>query len=173
MIFCFTCSHVVHLSNAGSSTAVRVQQPIGSETDTTAPDAALGGSSVALTPLLPPTSLTTDLEAAAKESALKMKIRSLTSQVCKLKAKMRDLNRLKKTSKAGVNKESVMKQLKKLLPAKAYAFVGTQMRMVQRKAQGQSFLLGYATYQSKVLQATVRSVFYAICPHSAEASEVH
>eukprot|EP00064_Thunnus_orientalis_P010920 superscaffoldBa00001524_g10949 len=68
-------------------------------------------------------SLPTVLEAAAKERALKIKIRSVKSQVCKLKAKVRELNRLKKTSKAGVNKESVMKQLKKLLPAKAYAFV--------------------------------------------------
>ncbi|XP_051981689.1 uncharacterized protein LOC127643140 [Xyrauchen texanus] len=65
-----------------------------------------------------------------------MKIRSLKSQVCKLKTKVRKQNRLKKTSMAGVNKKSVMKQLKKLLPAKAYAFVSTQIRMSQRKALG-------------------------------------
>ncbi len=86
-----------------------------------------------LTPLLPPMSLPTGLEAAAREHALKMKIRSLKVQVCKLKA---EVNRLKKTRKACVNKESVMKQLKKLLPAKAYAFVSTQIHMFQRKAHG-------------------------------------
>jgi len=80
--------------------------------------------------------LTTGLEASAREHALKMKIRSLKVQVCKLKAKMREVNRPKKTRKAGVNKESVMKQMKKLLPAKAYAFVSTQIHMSQLKIHG-------------------------------------
>lgn len=66
--------------------------------------------------LLPPTLLPTELEAAAKEHALKMNIRSLKSQVCKLKAKVRELNQLKKTSKAGVKKESVMKKMKSYQP---------------------------------------------------------
>lgn len=83
-----------------------------------------------LTPLLPPMALPTT---AAREHALKMKIRSLKVQVCKLKA---EVNRLKKTRKACINKESVITQLKKLLPAKAYAFVSTQIHMFQRKARG-------------------------------------
>lgn len=127
---------MVYLSNAGSSTADSVQHPTGSETDMNLLDASEAGPSMPLTSLLPPMSLPTGLEAAAKENALKMKIRNLKIQVCKLKAKMREVNRLKKTRKAGVNKESVMKQLKKLLPAKSYAFVRTQIHMFQRKAHG-------------------------------------
>ncbi|XP_016106283.1 52 kDa repressor of the inhibitor of the protein kinase-like isoform X2 [Sinocyclocheilus grahami] len=112
-------SNIVYLPNTGSSTADSVQQPTGSETNITSPDASVARPSISLTPLLPPMSLPTGLEAAAREHALKMKIRSLKVQVCKLKA---EVNRLKKSRKACVNKESVMKQLKKLLPAKAYAF---------------------------------------------------
>ncbi|KAK7169962.1 hypothetical protein R3I94_000258 [Phoxinus phoxinus] len=128
--------NVVYLSNAGSSAADSVQQPTGSETDINLLDASEAGPSMPLTPLFPTMALPIGLEAAAKEHALKMKIRSLKVQVCKLKAKMREVNRLKKTRKAGVNKESVMKQMKKLLPAKAYAFVSTQIHMSQRKAHG-------------------------------------
>lgn len=84
-----------------------------------------------LTPLLP-----TGLEASDKERVLKMKIRNLRVQVCKLKAKMREMNQLKKTGNAGANKGSVMEQLKKLLPTKTYAFVSTQIRASQRKARG-------------------------------------
>lgn len=127
----------VPLSTANSSTTESVQQPTDSMTEITAPDAAVAGPSMPLTPLLPPASLPTDLEdAAAKERALKMKICSLRSQVCKLKVRVRELNQLMKTSKAGVNKESLMTQLKKLLPAKAFAFVRTQIRVSQRKANG-------------------------------------
>lgn len=124
-------------STANSSTPESVQQPTDSMTDITAPVAAVAGPSMPLTPLLPPVSLPTDLEeVAAKERALKMKISSLRSQVCKLKVRVRELNQLTKTSKAGVNEESLMTQLKKLLPAKAFAFVRTQIRVSQRKANG-------------------------------------
>ncbi|XP_058632022.1 uncharacterized protein LOC131540777 isoform X2 [Onychostoma macrolepis] len=126
-------SNIVYLPNAGSSTADSVQHPTGSETDVTSPDASVARPSMPLTPLLPPMSLPKGLETASREHALKMKIRSLKVQVCKLKA---EVNRLKKTRKACVNKESVMKQLKKFLPAKAYAFVSTQIHMFQRKAHG-------------------------------------
>lgn len=126
-------SNIVYLPNTGSTTANSVQQPTGSETDITSPDASGARPSMSLTPLLTPMSLPTGLEASAREHALKMKIRSLKVQVCKLKA---EVNRLKKTRKACVNKESVMKQLKKLLPAKAYAFVSEQIHMFQRKAHG-------------------------------------
>lgn len=84
-------------------------------------------------PLTPPTDLDA---AAAKEHALKMKIRSLQVQVCKLKAKMREVIRLKNTRKACLNKVSVMKQLKELLPAKTCAFVSTQIRISQQKTRG-------------------------------------
>lgn len=57
---------------------------------------------MSLTTLLPPMSLPTGLKAAPKEHALKMKIRSLKAQVCKLKAKIREVNQLK-TRKACVN----------------------------------------------------------------------
>lgn len=59
-----------------------------------------------------------------------MNIRSLKSQICKLKAKVRHLTR-QKTSKM-----DVMNELKRLLPAKSYAFFSTQLRMCQRKANG-------------------------------------
>ncbi|KAL0146898.1 hypothetical protein M9458_057837 [Cirrhinus mrigala] len=75
-----------------------------------------------LTPVLPPMALPTGLEAATMEHALKMKVRSLKVQVCKLKTKLREVNQLKITRKACVNKESMIKHLKKLLPAKAYTF---------------------------------------------------
>ncbi|XP_057198325.1 52 kDa repressor of the inhibitor of the protein kinase-like isoform X2 [Triplophysa rosa] len=115
-----------------SSTAVSVQQPTGStsETDSKPPDASVAGPSM---PRTPPTYLDA---ATAKEHALKMKIRCLKVQVCKLKAKLREVNRLKNTRKACVNKSSVMEQLKKLLPAKTYAFVSTQIHMSQRKTHG-------------------------------------
>lgn len=89
---------------------------------------------MSLTPLLTPMSLPTGLEASAREHALKMKIRSLKVQVCKLKA---EVNRLKKTRKACVNKESVMKQLKKLLPAKAYAFTSKSISTTDIPADSQ------------------------------------
>ncbi|RXN35516.1 gypsy retrotransposon integrase 1 [Labeo rohita] len=75
------------------------------------------GPSTPLTPLLPPMALPTGLEAATKKHTLKMKVRSLNVQVCKLKMKLREVNQM-----ACVNKQSVMKHLKKLLPAKAYTF---------------------------------------------------
>lgn len=87
-------------------------------------------------PLLPPASLLADPEAAAREHAMKMKIRSLRSQVCKLKARVRELKQEQKASKKGGNMESLIKQLEKLLPSKTTAFVSTQMRMSQRKANG-------------------------------------
>ncbi|XP_073725539.1 uncharacterized protein [Misgurnus anguillicaudatus] len=128
--------YVVYLSNAGSSTADSVLQTTGSETDMDLLDASVAGPSVPLTPLLPPMALPTGQKADTWEHAMKMKIRNLKIQVYKLKAKKKEVNRLKKTRKAGINKESVMKQLKKLLPAKAYAFVSTQIRLSQQKARG-------------------------------------
>ncbi|KAJ8277142.1 hypothetical protein GJAV_G00071910 [Gymnothorax javanicus] len=114
-------SHAAPLSNVGSSVADSVadRQLTGSETDLTAldADAAVAGPSMPITPLP-----ALHLEAATKERALKMKIRSLQSQVCKLRAKVRELKHLNKTNRAGVSKESVMKHLRKILPAKAYAF---------------------------------------------------
>ncbi len=95
--------------------------------------------------------LPTGLEAAAREHALKMKIRSLKVQVCKLKA---EVNKLKKTRKACVNKESVIKQLKKLLPAKAYAFVSTQIHMFQRKAHGFRWTTEDKTFFLSLLHAS-------------------
>ncbi|KAA0718323.1 52 kDa repressor of the inhibitor of the protein kinase [Triplophysa tibetana] len=121
---------IVYLSNPGSSTADSVQQTIGLETDSKPPDASAAGPSI---PRTPPTYLDA---ATDKEHAMKMKIRCLKVQVCKLKAKLREVNRLKNTSKACVNKLSVMKKLKKLLPAKTYAFVSAQIHMSQRKTPG-------------------------------------
>ncbi|XP_077061809.1 uncharacterized protein LOC143714469 [Siphateles boraxobius] len=71
-------------------------------------------------PSLPPTPVPLP---SGLEHALKMKIGSLKAQVCKLRAKLREVSRRRKTRKAGVSKESVMKQMRKLLPARAYAFV--------------------------------------------------
>ncbi|KAK9966087.1 hypothetical protein ABG768_003217 [Culter alburnus] len=126
---------IVCLANVVSSTADSVQQPPDSvvhpPTAVTSPDAPVAGPSTPLTPLLP-----TAVEPSEKERALKLKIRNLSAQVCKLKAKMRKMTPLKKTVNAGINKAFVMEQLKKLLPAKAYAFVSTQIRASQRKARG-------------------------------------
>ncbi|XP_065149841.1 uncharacterized protein [Paramisgurnus dabryanus] len=86
---------------------------------------------------LPTMSLPTDLEAAAaREKVLKKNIKNLRVQVCRMKAKIRNMNQLNKTRKASVNKETVMEELKKLLPAKTYAFMRTQIRVSQRKANG-------------------------------------
>ncbi|XP_039542240.1 THAP domain-containing protein 3-like [Pimephales promelas] len=80
-------------------------------------------------PLLPPPPpLQPDLTDLTKK--LYKQIRSLKSQICKLKAKVRNLTR-QKTSKLDVKHE-----LKRLLPAKSYAFFSTQLRMCQRKANG-------------------------------------
>ncbi|ROL42440.1 hypothetical protein DPX16_8130 [Anabarilius grahami] len=126
---------IVCLANVISATAESVQQPPDSvvhpPTAVTSPDAPVAGPSTPLTPLLP-----TAVEPSEKERALKLKIRNLSAQVCKLKAKMRKMTPLKKTVNAAVNKAFVMEQLKKLLPAKAYAFVSTQIRASQRKARG-------------------------------------
>ncbi len=75
---------------------------------------------------------------AAAECTLKLKIRALKSQVSKLRAKVKQLQRPKvsKGQKELAKKELVMEELQRLLPAKAYAFVSTQLRMSQRKCQG-------------------------------------
>lgn len=72
--------------------------------------------------------------AAVREHSLTMKIRDLKNQVSKLRSKVKQL-RQTKVSRAG-DKERVMKELQRLLPAKAFAFVRTQLRMSQRKCQG-------------------------------------
>ena len=160
-------SNVVQPSNAASSSADSV-----SETDITTPDATVAGPSMPLTPLLPltpqtpplpltpllpqtpllpPTSLPTNSEAVAKERALKMKIRSLESQVCKLKKKVREHVQLKKTR---TTVQSVLKQLKELLPAKAYAFMSTQIRVSQRKALGVRWTSQEKAFFLALLQAS-------------------
>lgn len=58
---------------------------------------AVAGSLMAI-PLLPPMPLLPDPEAAAKDQSTEM-IRSLSSQVCRLKVKMRELKQQKTTSK--------------------------------------------------------------------------
>lgn len=63
-----------------------------------------------------------------------MKIRSLKTRVSKLRSTVKQL-RQTKLSRAG-DKERVMKELQRLLPAKVFAFVRTQLRMSQRKCQG-------------------------------------
>lgn len=102
MFVFFLQSCVVLPLNAGSSTANSDQQTtVSSETNITA-DGAVAGPSVPMTPRMQPALLLPDLEAAAKERAMKVKIRSLKSQECKLKAKVRKLDRQKETSKAGI-----------------------------------------------------------------------
>ncbi len=66
-----------------------------------------------------------------------LKIRALKSQVSKLRAKVKQLQRPKvsKGQKELAEKELVTEELHRLLPAKAYAFVSTQLRMSQRKCQ--------------------------------------
>ena len=82
-------------------------------------------------PLLPPPPMHSDLTVATKKHA--KAIRNLKSQICKLKAKVRDLTH-QKTSKT--NKTGLMSELRRLLPAKSFAFFSTQLRMCQRKADG-------------------------------------
>ncbi|CAM4574539.1 unnamed protein product [Leuciscus chuanchicus] len=72
--------------------------------------------------------------AAVREHSLTMKIRALKTQVSKLRSKVKQL-RQTKVSRAG-DKERVMKELQHLLPAKAFAFVRTQLRMSRRKCHG-------------------------------------
>ncbi|KAI2647200.1 Transposable element P transposase [Labeo rohita] len=75
---------------------------------------------------------------AAAECSLTLKIRALKSQVSKLRAKVKHLQRQKvsKGKKELTKKELMMKELQHLLPAKVYAFVFTQLQMSQRKCQG-------------------------------------
>ncbi|KAL0161347.1 hypothetical protein M9458_045072, partial [Cirrhinus mrigala] len=75
---------------------------------------------------------------AAAECSLTLKIRALKSQVSKLRAKVKHLQRQKvsKGKKELTKKELMMKELQHLLPAKVYAFVSTQLQMSQRKCHG-------------------------------------
>ncbi|XP_033502419.2 uncharacterized protein LOC117269502 [Epinephelus lanceolatus] len=66
--------------------------------------------------------------------SMKAQIRRLNSQVCRLKSQVKDLKQ-KKSSKA-VAKGLLMKELQRVLPAKSFAFVYTQIRMCERKAPG-------------------------------------
>ncbi len=78
------------------------------------------------------------LRTAAAECSLTLKIRALKSQVSKLRAKVKQLQcpKVSKGQKELAKKELVVEELQCLLPAKAYAFVSTQLRMSQRKCQG-------------------------------------
>ncbi|XP_042577290.1 uncharacterized protein LOC109045035 [Cyprinus carpio] len=71
--------------------------------------------------------------AAVREHSLTMKIRDLKNQVSKLRSKVKQL-RQTKVSRAG-DKERVMKELQRLLPAKAFAHTITHVTRFVRRLQ--------------------------------------